>query len=87
MAVFHVSLYLCISHALRVLYGREILVEPVMCLKRLITVEFGSFEPFHFAQGKVVINAGLNGHRIMSRMSVFALSAQRGIAALESYGV
>ena len=36
-----------ILHTLRVLYDREILVEPVICLKMFITVAFGSFEPFH----------------------------------------
>ena len=30
----------------RVLYGRETLVEPVICLKRLITIAFGSLESF-----------------------------------------
>ena len=41
------SLYPCILYTLRVLYGRETLVELVMCLKRLIIVAFGSSEPFH----------------------------------------
>ena len=36
-----------ILHTLRVLYGRETLVEPVLCLKRLITLAFGNSEPFH----------------------------------------
>ena len=41
------SLYTCVLHTLRVLYGRETLVELVLCLKRLMTVAFGSSEPFH----------------------------------------
>ena len=47
------SLYPCILHTLRVLYGRETLVEFVMCLKRLITVEFGSSELLHLVNGRV----------------------------------
>ena len=34
-----------IPYVIRVLYGRETLIELVMCLKRLITLEFGSSEP------------------------------------------
>ena len=38
------SLYPGILHTLRVLYDRETLV---ICLKRFLTVVFGSSEPFH----------------------------------------
>ena len=44
---FRLSLYPGILHTLRVLYDRETLVEPVICLKRFITVAFGSSELFH----------------------------------------
>ena len=40
-------------NTLRVLYGRETLVELVMCLKRLITVAFRSSEAFHLENGHV----------------------------------
>ena len=50
---FYISLYPCILHTLRVLYGRETLVELVMCLKRLITVAFVSSELFHLVNGRV----------------------------------
>ena len=47
-------LYTCVFHTLRVLYGRETLVELVMCLKRLMTV---AFEPFHLKNGRVHVGA------------------------------
>ena len=34
VTVFRMSLYPCILYTLRVLYGRETLVESVICLKR-----------------------------------------------------
>ena len=51
------SLYTCIIHTLVILYGRETLVELVMCLKRLITVAFGSYEPFHLVNERVRVGA------------------------------
>ena len=54
VAVFRMLLYPCILHTLRILYGRETLVELVMCLKRLLTLAFGSSEPFH---GRVRVGA------------------------------
>ena len=51
------SLYPCSLHTSRVLYGRETLVEPVICLKKLITVAFGSSEPFHLVNGRVRVGA------------------------------
>ena len=54
---FRMSLYLCILHTLRVLYGRETLIELVMCLKRLMTVAFGSSELFHLENGRVRVGA------------------------------
>ena len=44
---FCMSLYPGILHTLRVVYDRETLIEPVICLKRFITIAFGSYEPFH----------------------------------------
>ena len=41
---FRMSLYPGIIHTL---YDRETFVEPVICLKRFLTVVFGSSEPFH----------------------------------------
>ena len=54
---FRMSLYTCVLHTLRVLYGRETLVELVMCLKRLMTLAFGSIEPFHLENGSVSVGA------------------------------
>ena len=54
---FRMSLYTCVSHTLRVLYGRETLVELVMCLKRLMIVAFRSSEPFHLVNGRVRVGA------------------------------
>ena len=51
------GLYPCIFHTLRVLYGRETLIELVMCLKRLITVVFRSSDPFHLVNGHVCVCA------------------------------
>ena len=51
------SLYPCILHTLRVLDGRETLVEPVTCLKKFLTVAFGSSEPFHLVNGRVRVDA------------------------------
>ena len=55
---FRMSLYPCILHTLRVLYDRETLVESlVICLKRLITIAFMSYEPFHLVNGRVRVGA------------------------------
>ena len=51
------SLYTCVLHTLRVLYGRKTLVELVMCVKRLITIAFENYEPFHLENGRVRVGA------------------------------
>ena len=44
LAVFRVSLWRVILPTLRLLSGTELLQDQVMCLKRLITAAFRSFE-------------------------------------------
>ena len=59
MEVWHslyVIIYMCFTY-FEFLYGRETLVELVMCLKRLMTIAFESSEPFHLENGHICVGA------------------------------